>query len=102
MGGGIEIVTLCIITLLFGRRPKFFYYLTSFTFDKGLIGMLKIYFKEPRPFYIFNEWDKDTAKECSKEFGYPSGHSHASAIFSIMLFLDIFHGKDILNELQQN
>ena len=31
---------------------------------------------------------------CVKSFGDPSGHSSASAMVSLMLFLDIFHGNE--------
>lgn len=30
---------------------------------------------------------------CSTSFGMPSGHSSASQVISIVIFLDIFHGK---------
>ena len=30
---------------------------------------------------------------CSRAFGDPSGHSSASVIIGIVLFLDRFHGK---------
>ena len=33
------------------------------------------------------------AESCSTEFGNPSGHSLSSALFSIMLFLDMFHDQ---------
>ena len=34
LGGGIEVLILCMITLLFGTRTKFFYYTVAFTCDK--------------------------------------------------------------------
>lgn len=30
---------------------------------------------------------------CSKSFGNPSGHSSASILFGVALFLDVFHGS---------
>ena len=35
------------------------------------------------------------AIKCSKGFGMPSGHSSASSLFAITVFLDIFHGYEL-------
>ena len=63
LGGGAEVVTLCAITFLLGRRPKFFYYLLAFSFDKGITNFFKMIYHMPRP-YMTNENVK--AYECSK------------------------------------
>ena len=34
---------------------------------------------------------------CSKQFGMPSGHSSSALLFSIILFLDVFHGEPLRN-----
>lgn len=50
MGGGNEIITLVLITLFFGRRPKFFYYLAAFTLEKALGGIIKLFLHAGRPY----------------------------------------------------
>ena len=39
------------------------------------------------------ESSKIKAFTCSTEFGNPSGHSLSSALFSTVLFLDMFHDQ---------
>lgn len=88
-GGGLEMVALCLITFLAGKRAKFFYYLTAFCIDKSLINVLKLVYSYPRPFMVTQNIH---CISCSHEFGNPSGHSSAAALFTILLYFDIFYG----------
>ena len=90
-GGGNELLALSLITLLFGRRPKFFYFIFAFTLEKANNGYLKLILHQPRPFYVN---DKIQAYTCAKSFGCPSGHSSSSSFFAIIFFLDLFHGSE--------
>jgi hypothetical protein len=58
--------------------------------------MIGAYFKlayaDPRPYMMSSDIQPFS---CSKGFGNPSGHSSAAAVFSIVLFLDYFHGNPI-------
>lgn len=90
MGGGLEVVALCSITFFVGRRPKFFYYLLAFTFDKGITNCFKMFYHMPRPYML----DKEVHPyECPREFGNPSGHSLSSSMITILLILDMFHSR---------
>ena len=91
MGGGMEVIDLLLITFMFGRRPKFFYYLACFTIEKSLGGFMKMIYHKPRPYMAVPQI---MALTCSKELGNPSGHSSTSWYFFIMLALDIYHGND--------
>jgi len=51
LGGGKEFVVMLVISFLFGRRPKFFYYLACFTIEKAMNGLMKLIYHEPRPYY---------------------------------------------------
>jgi hypothetical protein len=51
-GGGLELLILAIVTLLFGRRPKFFYFLFAFTLEKANNGYIKLLLHQPRPFFV--------------------------------------------------
>ena len=64
--------------------------MTIFALDKFYVSYFKLYYANPRPYMI---QPKIEPISCSKAFGNPSGHSSASALFSIALFLDVFHGK---------
>ena len=59
--------------------------------DKSYVSLFKLLYHEPRPYMI-----EPNIKpiSCSKAFGNPSGHSSASQIFTICLFLDFFHGVE--------
>ena len=98
MGGGNEVVALCGITFLVGRRSKFFYYLLAFTFDKGITNCFKMFYHMPRP-YMSDSNVK--AIVCSKEFGNPSGHSVSSSMITILLILDMFHSRNF-KEISNN
>lgn len=89
-GGGTELTILCLVSLIWLPREKFFYYLTVFTLDKFYIGYFKLAFADPRPYMVNG---KITPFTCEKAFGNPSGHSSASQAFGFVLLLDIFHGK---------
>lgn len=93
LGGGSELLALFSITFLVGSRPKAIYFMTTLAIDKVLIGLLKIAYKEPRPYLKFFDIEP---LSCSKEYGNPSGHSSAAFATSIVLFLDLFHGESLL------
>lgn len=40
--------------------------------------------------------DKIKPMSCEKTFGFPSGHALAANMISIVTFLDVFHGSDIM------
>ena len=52
LGGGNELLALTLITMLFGRRPKFFYFLFAFTLEKLNGGIIKLALHRPRPFFV--------------------------------------------------
>lgn len=81
-----------LISFIFVSRPKFFYYLCIYALHFSLVGFMKIIYARPRPFMITSEI---TPLQCSKSFGNPSGHSHNAAFFTLVLFLDIFHGRTL-------
>jgi len=84
------------VTLIFGTRTKFFYYCVAFSIDKSIISLFKMIYHEPRPFMASNNSIPELEiipYSCSTEFGNPSGHSLSSALFSTMLFLDMFHDE---------
>lgn len=89
-GGGIELFDAWIICFLFGTRSKSMYYLAMVAVDKLVLNFLKLAMAEPRPYMIDSQIYPYT---CSKGFGMPSGHSSASVLIGIVIFLDIFHGK---------
>ena len=60
--------------------------------DKIIISYFKLAFHDPRPYMIQPDI---TPEKCSVGFGNPSGHSHASSEFAVVLFLDVFHGAQI-------
>ena len=93
LGGGTEIITLVMVTLFVGRRPKFFYYLAAFTLEKGLGGILKLFIHAGRP-YMTDMDPKVMGLDCSKTFGSPSGHSAASSLAFVILVLDVLHGSE--------
>ena len=85
---------LCVVTFLFGRRAKFFYFLLAFTFDKGITNCLKMFYHDPRPYM---QDASVPAYHCSREFGNPSGHSFSSSMVAIVLVLDVFHSRHVLD-----
>lgn len=93
LAGGNELILLCVLSFLYGRRPKFFYYLFAFVFDKFTNGTLKMWFHNPRPTWV-DDGNKIKMASCNETFGKPSNHSEAVFMISIMLILDIFHGSE--------
>lgn len=81
-----------IITFIFGTRQHFFYYMSILALDKIIISYFKLAYHDPRPYMILSTI---TPEKCSSGFGNPSGHSNASSLFAIALFLDVFHGAQI-------
>ena len=90
LGGGVEIMATVGIAFILAPREKFFYYLAALTIDKLFIGYFKLAYHKPRPYMIH---DGIIPMTCSKAFGLPSGHSSASNMLPLVLFLDIFHGN---------
>lgn len=86
------------VTFIFGTRHHSIYYLLILGLDKILISYLKLAYHDPRP-YMVASWIKPF--KCSKGFGNPSGHSSASSLWAITLFLDIFHGAKIGNSIER-
>lgn len=51
-GGGNELLILSLLTLFFGRRPKFFYFMFAWTLEKANNGYIKLMLHQPRPFFV--------------------------------------------------
>ena len=63
-----------IFVFVYGNfsKPISFFYLSYFCILTALMGFLKNYYGEPRPYWV----DKDIeALGCTVGFGNPSGHS---------------------------
>lgn len=93
IGGSNELAFICGLTFIYGRRPKFFYYLTAYCFNKLTNGILKLIYHEPRP-YMFIPKEKLDFWRCPTTFGQPSGHTTDAGMMAIFMFLDIFHGTE--------
>ena len=52
---------------------------------------MKLIYHYPRPYFVIQS-DQISILRCDKEFGNPSGHSYASSMIFILLYLDLFHG----------
>lgn len=91
-GGGNELLVLSIASFIWCERERYFYFLVTLSLNKMIGAYFKLAYADPRPYMM----TKDIFPySCSKGFGNPSGHSSASAVFSIVLFLDYFHGNPI-------
>jgi hypothetical protein len=90
LGGGKELLELVVIGLIWSHRSRALYYLMVMGIDKIIVGYYKLAYANPRPYMIS---DAITPITCSKAFGNPSGHSSASSLFAIAVFLDVFHGQ---------
>ena len=91
LGGGNELKATCTACFFYGRRPKFFYFLFVFAALTLVNNWLKLVFHQERPFMADNNVK---ALTCNDSYGSPSGHAQASAVFSIVMILDIFHGSE--------
>jgi len=60
-----------------------------YAFKEVIMSYFKLAYADPRPYMIDDQIEPIT---CSKGFGNPSGHSLASAMFSVFIFLDLMHG----------
>jgi len=98
LGGGKELMAGVIITFIFGSRLHFFYYMSILALDKVFISYFKLAYHDPRPYMIQSTI---TPEKCSSGFGNPSGHSHASSLFAVALFLDVFHGAQIGKSIER-
>jgi membrane-associated phospholipid phosphatase len=77
---------------LWCERSKFFYYLSVLSLDKLINAYFKLAYANPRPYMLKSDIKPIS---CSKGFGNPSGHSSASSLIAIVLFLDYFHGTPL-------
>ena len=91
-GGGLEIVVAVLVTFCWYPRSKSIYYFTLLGLFMVFESAFKLVHAAPRPYMIDCNIK---AGECAREFGLPSGHSSASALFAITVFLDAFHGVEI-------
>ena len=66
------------------------YYFVMFGLDKLYVSYMKLALAQPRPYMVQSSI---VPISCSRAFGDPSGHSSASIIIGMVLFLDTFHGK---------
>lgn len=87
-----------VISFILGTRQHFFYYMAVLALDKVLISYFKLAYHDPRPYMILSTI---TPNKCSVGFGNPSGHSHASSTFAVVLFLDVFHGAQIGSSIER-
>jgi len=53
---------------------------------------LKLIYAEPRPYHLD---PRILPFKCKASFGNPSGHSMASAVASVAIFLDYYHGTPV-------
>jgi membrane-associated phospholipid phosphatase len=59
-------------------------------------GLLKLFYHQPRPYWVS---DNIRAYKCSKEYGFPSGHSSISMHITVLMILDIFASSAYSNEI---
>jgi len=52
LGGGKELMFLCLLGMIWGERTKLFYYLAILGIDKIIIGYFKLAYANPRPYMI--------------------------------------------------
>lgn len=97
LGGGKELKFLTVFGLIFCNRSRALYYLAVITIYEFFLGEFKMLYHDPRPYMV-----ETSIKPvyCSREFGNPSGHSLAAALFSIVVFLDLYHASPIRSDLQ--
>ena len=77
------------LSLFTMSRQRWFYHAFMYTTYMSSMAFFKVAYADPRPYMI-----SDTIKplSCSSEFGNPSGHSEASILVGLGVFLDVFHG----------
>jgi len=92
IGGGWFNVAVCFLTLVWGRRSKFFYYLAVLCLDQGLTGLLRLAYHQPRPFWE-DKLNVFKAYDCTQGFGAPDANASSAVVISIVLILDVFHGR---------
>jgi len=74
--------------LRFEQRPRSFYYLTVLTVVFFFMNIFKLYYHNPRPYWV----DPDVeAYQCPDEYGNPSGHSETSLGIAMTVWLDYNH-----------
>ncbi|KAL4506888.1 hypothetical protein ABPG72_001309 [Tetrahymena utriculariae] len=75
------------------NRIYTFNYIIIFAFTSGLFNLLKLIYNDPRPYMVY---DQIQGKECSAEYGNPSGHAMLNlfaAIYGISSLGNQFHKK---------
>lgn len=85
IGGGKELIALSSVGFIFCKRERFFYFFFMYGLYGIIVGYYKLAYANPRPYMISMNIKPFS---CSKAFGNPSGHSEASSVFAIGLFLD--------------
>lgn len=74
--------------------------MTAFTLGTTLLGMLKLHFREGRPFFLTDEIVPASCKDL--EYGFPSGHATvATSTFATLLFCAI-NKRSFGNSLSNN
>ena len=59
-------------------------------------GVLKLLYHQPRPYWVS---DGVRAYKCSKDYGFPSGHSSISMHVTVFMILDIFASSIYSSEI---
>ncbi|KAL4460969.1 hypothetical protein ABPG74_016441 [Tetrahymena malaccensis] len=75
------------------NRIYTFNYIIIFAFTAALFNLLKLIYNDPRPYMVY---DQIQGKECSAEYGNPSGHAMLNffaAIYGISCLGNQFHKK---------
>ena len=70
--------------------------MSAFTLSTTSLGMLKLYFIEPRPFFLNPNIHPSTCKDL--EYGFPSGHTTVTACTYLTLLFCISQKWAFLNE----
>ena len=95
IGGGYELIALNFISFIWGRRSKFFYYLFVFLLNQSILGLFKLTYHKPRPFWREPPSVLKTFDLCPTQFGTPSSHPAAAVVFTMVLILDYYHGRTL-------
>ena len=67
------------------QRHRSMYLIIAFSLMTTLSSLLKLYFHDPRPFWV---WDDIKVTSCSTQFGNPSGHTLTSTGMAMTIWLD--------------
>ena len=84
---GVMTLGLVITSIFRNERARATYFASGITVISWLIHVCKLYYADPRPFWVS---DDVQGLSCSAEYGNPSGHSMVAFGFSMLMLLDIF------------